>query len=184
MQNNSLIWIDLETTGLDHTKESILEIAIIITDKDLNIIDNGIDLIIHQPDHILNTMQGWPKKQHKKSGLTEASRSSTITLQQAEKEALKLVRKYCKRGKGILCGNSLFLDKSFLWRYMPALLDYLHYRIIDVSTIKELVRRWYGEKYIPKKKQTHRAREDILESIEELKQYRRTVFKESAGASS
>lgn len=177
MKKDNLVWIDLEMTGLDPDKEAILEIALVITDKYLNIIDQGIDLVIHQPSSVVDAMSGWPKKQHQKSGLTEASRNSSISLREAEQAALQLVKKYCTKGKGMLCGNSLFFDKSFLRRYMPSFLGYLHYRVIDVSTIKELVRRWYGEKYIPQKKETHRAREDILESIAELKRYRNRFFK-------
>lgn len=176
MGRNNLVWIDLETTGLDHTQKAILEMAVVITDKNLKIIDPGINLVIHQPDTVLENMESWCQKQYTHSGLKEASRNSLLSLKEAEHAALRLVKKHCKKGQGLLCGNSVFLDKSFLWVHMPQLLEYLHYRIIDVSTVKELVRRWYGAKYLPKKKEKHRAREDILESIKELQRYREKVF--------
>lgn len=175
---DNLLWLDMEMTGLDPERERIIEIATIITDKDLNILGEGPDLVIHQSDKLLKAMDSWNKRQHGGSGLIEEIRRSRISEAHAEEATLKFVRRFCYKGKVPLCGNSIHHDRRFLIRYMPRLNRYLHYQHIDVSTIKGLVRRWYKRnKSIPKKKEAHRALADIRESIDELKFYRQTYFK-------
>ena len=177
----ALVWIDLETTGIDDRTSSILEIASIITDKDLNIVAEGPDLVIHQPDDILDTMDPWCIDQHGRSGLTDACRNDGVPLGVAEAETLRFVQGYCLKGKAPLCGNSIGFDRRFLMHHMPSLNNYLDYRNVDVSSIKELVLRW-----LPKaigeieKKSTHRALDDIRESIEELRIYKKHIFREAA----
>ncbi|XP_060586610.1 oligoribonuclease, mitochondrial-like isoform X2 [Ruditapes philippinarum] len=165
-------------SGLDVDKEHILEMACLVTDADLNIIAETEDLVIHQPDSVLDNMGEWCTKHHAESGLTEAVRNSKISLSDAEKEMLDFIREHTT-GKAPLAGNSIHMDKLFLAKYMPKFTDYLHYRMIDVSTIKELSRRWYTKEFsnAPKKQLSHRALDDIKESIEELKYYRMNVFK-------
>lgn len=174
-----LIWVDLEMTGLDVETCYILEIACLITDDKLNIIAEGPNLIIHQSDDILENMNKWCKDQHGRSGLTEQSRKSEVTLQAAEMAVLSFVRQHTPPGKCPLAGNSVHADKKFLEKFMPEFIKHLHYRIVDVSTIKELCRRWYPEEYKEglTKKATHRALEDIIESISELKYYKKSIFK-------
>ncbi|KAI2659667.1 Oligoribonuclease, mitochondrial [Labeo rohita] len=171
-----MVWVDLEMTGLDIEKDQIIEMACIVTDSDLNIIAEGPNLIINQPDELLDGMSDWCKEHHGKSGLTQAVRDSLITLQQAEYEFLSFI--FCN-SDFLESRNSVHADKKFLDKYMPQFMRHLHYRIIDVSTIKELSRRWYPEEYslAPQKKSSHRALEDIQESIKELKFYRANVFK-------
>jgi oligoribonuclease len=172
-----LVWIDLEMSGLEPDRCQILEIAAIITDGDLNIVAEGPDLVIHQPDEVLDAMDEWCTRQHGNSGLTAAVKASTVALAEAEAQVLGLVRAYCPPGKSPLCGNSIGHDRRFLIRYMPALAGYLSYRNIDVSSIKELVRRWYPTVSAPAKRETHRALDDIRESIAELRFYREHVFR-------
>ncbi|XP_039531519.1 small fragment nuclease [Pimephales promelas] len=174
-----MVWVDLEMTGLDIEKDRIIEMACIVTDSDLNIIAEGPNLIINQPDDLLDGMSDWCKEHHGKSGLTQAVRDSHMTLQQAEYEFLSFVRQHTPPGQCPLAGNSVHADKRFLDKFMPQFMRHLHYRIIDVSTIKELSRRWYPEDYAlaPQKAASHRALEDIQESIKELKFYRANVFK-------
>ncbi|KAA0704211.1 Oligoribonuclease, mitochondrial [Triplophysa tibetana] len=174
-----MVWVDLEMTGLDIDKDHIIEMACIITDPDLNIIAEGPNLIINQPDELLDGMSDWCKEHHGESGLTRAVKDSDITLQQAEYEFLSFIRQHTPPGQCPLAGNSVHADKKFLDKYMSQFMRHLHYRIIDVSTIKELCRRWYPEEYklTPHKKGSHRALEDIQESIRELKFYRANVFK-------
>ncbi|KAM9348815.1 small fragment nuclease [Symphorus nematophorus] len=176
-----MVWVDLEMTGLDIDKDQIIEMACLITDSDLNILAEGPNLIINQPDELLDGMSEWCKEHHGKSGLTQAVRDSKITLEQAEYEFLSFVRQHTPPGQCPLAGNSVHADKRFLDKYMPQFMYHLHYRIIDVSTIKELCRRWFPEEYrmVPHKKATHRALEDIRESIKELQYYRTNVFKAS-----
>lgn len=176
---NRIVWMDLEMTGLDTAKDHILEAAVLITDADLEIVAEGPNLIIHQPDSILDAMGEWCKKTHGESGLTEASRQSKISVQVAQEIILDFVSKHTNIGECPLAGNSIGEDKRFLNVYMPKLINHFHYRIIDVSTIKELCRRWYPDvlKQAPRKKLTHRALEDIKESIAELKYYRGNLFK-------
>ena len=172
----NLVWIDLEMTGLDPETDHILEIASLVTDGDLNIIAEGPEIIIHQPEEIIAGMNEWCVKQHGESGLTEKVRSSTISLEEAEKQTLKFIKKHTGRTKVPLCGNSIGQDRMFLLRYMPKITDHLHYRMVDVSSIKEVGLRWYPtmEKFY--KKATHRAMDDIRESVAELKFYRERLF--------
>ncbi|KAL0830376.1 hypothetical protein ABMA28_002562 [Loxostege sticticalis] len=174
-----IVWVDLEMTGLDIDKDHILEIACLVTDADLNVVATGPNLVIHQPDSILDNMNSWCVAQHGESGLTEASRKSPISITEAEKKVMEFVTSHVPEKKCPLGGNSVYMDRLFLRKYMPNLDSYLHYRIIDVSTIKELARRWFQKEYssIPKKKFQHRSVDDILESIEELKYYRNNIFK-------
>ncbi|XP_060764395.1 small fragment nuclease [Neoarius graeffei] len=174
-----MVWVDLEMTGLDIEKDEIIEMACIITDSDLNIVAEGPNLIINQPDSLLDSMSDWCKEHHGKSGLTQAVRDSKISLQQAEYEFLSFIRQHTPPGQCPLAGNSVHADKKFLDKYMPQFMRHLHYRIIDVSTVKELCRRWFPDmyKHAPQKKASHRALDDIQESIKELKFYRATVFK-------
>ncbi|KAM4545655.1 small fragment nuclease [Odontesthes bonariensis] len=176
-----MVWVDLEMTGLDIEKDQIIEMACIITDSNLNILAEGPNLIIKQPDELLDGMSEWCKEHHGKSGLTQAVRDSTITLEQAEYEFLSFVRQHTPPGQCPLAGNSVHADKRFLDKFMPQFMYHLHYRIIDVSTIKELSRRWFPAEYKmgPHKKGTHRALDDIQESIKELRYYRANVFKAS-----
>ncbi|KAF7655721.1 hypothetical protein LDENG_00052010 [Lucifuga dentata] len=174
-----MVWVDLEMTGLDIEKDEIIEMACIITDSELNIVAEGPNLIINQSDKLLDGMSDWCKEHHGKSGLTQAVRDSKITLQQAEYEFLSFIRQHTPPGLCPLAGNSVHADKRFLEKYMPQFTRHLHYRIIDVSTIKELCRRWFPEEYkmAPQKKASHRALVDIRESIRELQFYRVNVFK-------
>ncbi|XP_027286117.2 oligoribonuclease, mitochondrial isoform X2 [Cricetulus griseus] len=174
-----MVWVDLEMTGLDIEKDQIIEMACLITDSDLNILAEGPNLIIKQPDELMDSMSDWCKEHHGKSGLTKAVKESTTTLQQAEYEFLSFVRQQTPPGLCPLAGNSVHADKKFLDKYMPQFMKHLHYRIIDVSTVKELCRRWYPEDYefAPKKAASHRVLDDISESIKELQFYRNNIFK-------
>ncbi|XP_023680422.1 small fragment nuclease [Paramormyrops kingsleyae] len=174
-----LVWVDLEMTGLDIEKDKIIEMACIITDSDMNVLAEGPNLIINQSDELLDSMSDWCKEHHGKSGLTQAVRDSKISLQQAEYEFLSFVRQHTPPGHCPLAGNSVHADKKFLDKYMPQFMHHLHYRIIDVSTIKELCRRWFPIEYklAPQKKASHRALDDIQESIKELQYYKANVFK-------
>ncbi|XP_030020465.2 probable oligoribonuclease [Manduca sexta] len=174
-----IVWVDLEMTGLDIEKDHILEIACLITDADLNIVATGPDLIIHQPDDILNGMGPWCVAQHGESGLTEASRKSKVTVADAEKQVLEFVSAHAPEKKCPLGGNSVYMDRLFISKFMPELNNYLHYRVIDVSTIKELARRWYQKEFsnMPQKKFEHRSMNDILESVQELKYFKENIFK-------
>ena len=174
-----LVWLDLETTGIDDRSGTILEIATIVTDKDQNVIEEGPNLVIHQPDDVLANMDPWCVEQHGTSGLTEASKRSDISTAQAERATLAFVRTHCLRGRAPLCGNSIGFDRRFIIHHMPRLNAYLNYRNVDVSTLKELVNRWYpGVVKKLEKESTHRALDDIRESIEELRRYRRAVFRD------
>ncbi len=177
-KSNHLVWIDLEMTGLDPKKCTVLEIGCVITDSELNVIEEAPAIAVHHSDKVLGGMEAWSRFHHKKSGLTDACRASKISLKKAEEIILKLIKTYCKEKSAPLCGNTIWQDRRFLVKYMPRLESYLHYRVIDVSSVKELVERWYSlDHKMPRhKKQTHRVREDILESIEELRHYRKKVF--------
>jgi len=174
----NLVWIDLEMTGLIPESDVILEAAVIITNSDLEPIGEELSLVIHQPREILNTMNNWCQEQHTKSGLINAVESSTITLEEAEQEILVLLDTYCVRQKAIICGNSIFQDRAFIHRWMPRIDAFLNYRIVDVSSIREVIARWFaGDKNVFFKKQdTHRALSDIRESIAELQHYRTHFF--------
>lgn len=172
--DDNLAWIDLEMTGLDPEKDRILEIATIVTSPDLNEVAEGPTFIIKQDDALLDSMGEWVKNQHEKSGLTEAVRNSTVSENEAVTATLEFFLKYLNPGKSPMCGNTVSHDRKFLERYMPELANFFHYRHVDVSTIKELARRWKPEvvKMQPQKDTTHRALDDIRESIAELKYYR------------
>ena len=174
-----LVWIDLEMSGLDPDRERIIEAAVLITDASLEIVAEGPEIVVHQPDSVLGAMDEWNTKHHGESGLTERVRASTVSEAEAEQQRLEVVAAHCQKRAAPLCGNSVHQDRRFLSRYMPKLDAYLHYRIIDVSTVKELARRWYPETYakVPKKTGRHRALDDIKESIEELRWYRQHVFR-------
>lgn len=165
-------------TGLDIERDTILEIACIITDSKLNIVAEGPNLIINTPEDKLNAMNEWCINQHGKTGLTEAAKNSSISLQQAEDNIMDFVQSHVMKSHSPLAGNSVYMDRLFLKKYMPKLDDYLHYRIIDTSTVKELCRRWNKEMYktAPKKEYSHRALNDIRESISELKFYKENFF--------
>ena len=174
-----LVWVDCEMTGLDTTVDTLLEVAVLITDEDLGIVAEGPNIVIHHPEEVLKSMNEWCIEHHAKSGLTKMVRDSTIGLEEAEDKILSFVKQWIPEKKCPLAGNSVGQDAKFLKKYMPKFMDHLHYRIVDVSTIKELSRRWYPEEYAmaPKKKMSHRALDDIKESIEELKYYKARVFK-------
>ncbi|MCY4143126.1 MAG: oligoribonuclease [Gammaproteobacteria bacterium] len=171
--HSNLTWIDLEMTGLDPDQDVILEIATIVTDSNLNVLDEGMSVVVAQSEECLARMDDWNLEHHTASGLLDRVRSSESSLEEAEAVTLDLVSRHSKKGESPLCGNSVWQDRRFLKHYMPTLEDYLHYRIIDVSSLKELVRRWappiYKELH---KAQKHRALEDIKESIAELRLYR------------
>lgn len=179
---NVLVWMDLEMTGLDHMSDVIVEIATIITDDDLNIVAEGPDLVIHQPDDVLNKMNEVVMKMHTDSGLLEQISSSTLTLEEAGRQTLEFIKEHCPAAGTVpLCGNSIGTDRRFLARYLPEIENYLHYRSVDVSSIKELVRRWYPEANArrPWKPNSHRALDDIKESVAELQHYQQVVFRSS-----
>lgn len=170
---NALVWIDLEMTGLDTNADTIIEIATVVSDSELNIIAEGPVLAIHQPEAVLSGMDEWNKRTHGASGLIDRVRASAYTLVQAEKETLAFVQAHVPKNKSPLCGNSICQDRRFLSRLMPELEGWLHYRNLDVSSLKELARRWKPEVYAGfEKKNTHKALDDILESIAELRYYR------------
>lgn len=172
-----LIWIDLEMTGLDPKKNTIIEIATVVTDQQLNIVAEGPVLAIHQPDEALAMMDEWCVNQHGKSGLTERVRQSDVTLGQAEQQTLTFLNAYVPPNTSPMCGNSICQDRRFLYHYMPELERFFHYRQLDVSTIKELCQRWQPE--IAKgfsKESTHLALNDIFDSIAELKYYRKNFL--------
>ncbi|MBI4385790.1 MAG: oligoribonuclease [Elusimicrobia bacterium] len=174
----NLVWMDLEMTGLDPEKDTILEIATVITDSTLKIVEEGPCLAIHQSDEVLAAMDPWCVEHHGSSGLTRRVRESSVTMEQAQEQTLQFIRRYCLEKTSPLCGSSVHQDRRFLVRYMPRINDYLHYRIIDVSTVKEIVMRWYpfGEKP-PSKAKNHLAMGDVKESISELVFYRDRYFK-------
>ncbi|KAI8367598.1 ribonuclease H-like domain-containing protein [Radiomyces spectabilis] len=177
MINNPLVWIDCEMTGLDIEKDHLIEIAVLITDGDLNIQAEGPELIIHQSKETMDAMNDWCKEHHGASGLTDAVLKSTVTVEDAEKQVLAFLKEHIPASQAPLAGNSVHADKRFLEKEMPDLVRYLHYRIVDVSTIKELTKRWYPDVASGLvKKGAHRALDDIKESIDELKYYRQHVF--------
>jgi oligoribonuclease len=172
-----LVWVDLEMTGLDPEACRIVEIATVVTDSDLTVLAEGPSLVIRPPDEALARMSDFVRALHQKSGLYERILASTTTIAEAEAATLAFLTQHCEKGTSLLCGNSVWKDRAFLEREMPAVVGLLHYRMIDVSTLKELVRRWYPARYLaPKKKEAHRALDDIRESIEELAHYRARVF--------
>lgn len=176
-KKSNLIWIDLEMSGLNPDINEILEIATIVTDKDLNIIAEGPSLVVHQPESVLDHMDEWCTTHHGASGLTERVRKSEISLQQAEEQTLAFMKQWVEPGVSPLCGNSIWQDRRFLIKYMPTIDAFCHYRNIDVSTLKELTARWKPEVLEGVvKKGSHRALDDIIESIEELQYYRKSIL--------
>jgi oligoribonuclease len=174
---NNLIWIDLEMTGLDPEKERIIEMAAIVTDSQLNTLAESPVFAIHQSEELINAMDNWNTKQHHSSGLIERVRASAITEEEAEVGMLEFLKEYVPAGKSPMCGNSVYQDRRFLFRYMPQLESYFHYRLLDVSTLKELAHRWAPEIYNGLNKESkHLALWDIRDSIEELKYYRQHLF--------
>ena len=175
---DNLVWIDLEMTGLEPDVDTILEIAIIVTNSNLEIIAEDQTHFIHHSQARFEDMNDWCKEQHTKSGLWEKVLSSETSIEQAENAILEFLKPHTKTRKNVLCGNSIHQDRRFIHKYMKKLDEHLHYRMIDVSTVKELAKRWYPdsvEKY--DKKGSHRAHDDIIESIEELKFQRQHYFK-------
>ncbi|HHQ2631024.1 oligoribonuclease [Pseudomonas aeruginosa] len=174
MQNpQNLIWIDLEMTGLDPDRDVIIEMATIVTDSDLNTLAEGPVIAIHQPEEILAGMDEWNTRQHGQSGLTQRVRESTVSMAEAEAQTLAFLEQWVPRRSSPICGNSICQDRRFLYRHMPRLEGYFHYRNLDVSTLKELAARWAPQvRESFKKGNTHLALDDIRESIAELRHYR------------
>jgi oligoribonuclease len=174
-----LVWIDLEMTGLDVRRHTIVEIAVLITGSDLAVRPGEYAAAIKTSETALRRSSRAARTMHRRSGLMDRIRSSSTTMRQAERGALALIRRHCRKGEGLLAGNSIATDRRFLRRYMPRLEAYLHYRMIDVTTIKELARRWFPARKPFRKKGAHTAMSDIRESIAELEHYRRTIFRKS-----
>ncbi|ACY50415.1 oligoribonuclease [Vibrio diabolicus] len=176
--DQNLIWVDLEMTGLDPETHKIIEIASIVTDSELNILAEGPVLAIHQPEEELAKMDDWCTNTHTASGLVERVRNSKISEQDAVAQTIEFLEKWVPKGASPICGNSIGQDRRFLYKHMPELEEFFHYRYVDVSTLKELARRWQPEVLNGFTKQgTHLALDDIRESIAELKYYRGTIFK-------
>ena len=179
-----LVWIDCEMTGLDPAVDVLVEIAVVVTDSELTLLDDGLDLLIATDPAKLAGMEEVVREMHSTSGLLEALAGATLTVEEAEQQVLDYVQRWVpERRKAPLCGNSIATDRTFITRYMPKLDDHLHYRMIDVSSIKELARRWYPRAYFnaPAKNGGHRALADIVDSITELRYYRAAVFVPAPG---
>ncbi len=173
----NLIWIDLEMTGLDTENDVIIEIATLVTDKDLNTLAEGPVLAIHQPEEVMAAMDEWNTRQHGKSGLTERVLSSATTMAEAEQQTLEFLARYLDAGTSPMCGNSICQDRRFMARQMPKLEAFFHYRNLDVSTVKEIARRWQPELLRGfSKRASHLAMDDIKDSIAELAYYRQVFF--------
>ncbi len=175
---SAIVWLDMEMTGLAPETERILEVAVLVTDGELNVIAEGPNLVLHQSEEVLKAMDEWNTTHHGQSGLLTRVRESTVDEAQASAALLDFLGEHTKKKKAPLAGNSIHQDRRFLARYLPEVEDWLHYRNVDVSTLKELARRWYPKQYSarPAKKGSHRAMDDLLESIAELKYYREAVF--------
>jgi oligoribonuclease len=177
LNSENLIWIDLEMTGLDPLNDRIIEIATIVTDKDLKILDEGPSIVVHQNDEYLDGMDDWCTTQHGKSGLTQRVRNSSVSEATAEAVTIAFLQKYVPQGRSPMCGNTICQDRRFLARWMPELEEFFHYRNLDVSTLKELARRWSPEiAHGFNKESSHLAMDDIRDSIDELKYYRKTIL--------
>lgn len=176
-KNNRLIWIDLEMTGLDPATDKILEIATIVTDDELNIIAEGPNLIVHQSNEVLAGMNDWCQIQHNKTGLVKAVQESEVSQEEAEELTLQFLQEHCDENSTAMCGNSVWQDKLFLQQHMPDLAKFFHYRILDVSSIKLVINRWTKKYKLFRKIESHRALDDIKESIGELKFYKANFFK-------
>jgi oligoribonuclease len=182
--SEALVWIDCEMTGLNPAVDVLVEVAVVITDSELNIFDDGLDLLIKTDPAKLASMEEVVLEMHKTSGLLEALAGATLTVEDVETRLLDYIKRWVPdRRKSPLCGNSIATDRTFIARYMPRLDDHLHYRMIDVSSIKELARRWYPKAYFnaPVKTGGHRALADIIDSINELRYYRAAVFVPAPG---
>lgn len=174
----NLFWMDLEMTGLDPETDTIMEIATIVTDGELKTLAEGPVFVIHHTRKQLESMDPWCIKHHGESGLSQRCLESSTTLEEAEEATLKFAREYCPEKQVPLCGNSIHQDRRFLVRHMPRLSDFLHYRMVDVSSVKEIVERWYPNEYQKFKKMgNHEAHGDVLESIAELAEYRKAFFR-------
>ena len=183
-KDNRIVWVDLEMTGLDPSRHVIVEVAALVTDAELNIIDEGVDLVVHATDAELAEMDDFVTQMHSDNGLLDDIKASTVSLAEAEDAVLGLVEKHCDPAHPApLAGNSIATDRAFIKAQMPRLDAALHYRMIDVSTVKELARRWFPKAYFnqPAKGMAHRALADIVESIRELDYYRRSVFVPAPG---
>jgi len=177
LNDDNVIWIDLEMTGLDPKSDLMIEMATIITDKNLNVLDEGPSIVIHQSDEAMGNMDEWCTNQHGKSGLTDRVHNSAISEETAENLTLAFLKQYVRPRKSPMCGNSICQDRRFLARYMPQLEDFFHYRNLDVSTLKELTSRWAPErKMVYTKESSHLAMDDIKDSIDELKHYRENIL--------
>jgi oligoribonuclease len=175
---SNLIWIDLEMTGLDHKKDQIIEIATVVTDANLNKLAEGPVIAIKTEQHYLDGMDEWCTTHHGNSGLTQRIIESNVTMQQAELETIEFLKQYVPKGKSPMCGNSICQDRRFMIEQMPVLEAFFHYRNLDVSTLKELAKRWAPTVYSSHKKRgAHLALDDIYESIDELKHYQNYLFK-------
>jgi len=173
-----LVWLDMEMTGLDPEKERIIEVAVVVTEPDLTVVAEGPVIVVHQPDSLLDAMDSWNTATHGRSGLTDKVRASTVSEAQAEEELIAFLSKHVGAGKSPLCGNSIGQDRRFMVRYMPKLEAFFHYRNLDVSTLKELAKRWRPDVYKGfDKKSRHEALADIYESIAELAYYREHFLK-------
>jgi oligoribonuclease len=169
----NLVWVDMEMTGLDPDRDRVIEIAAIVTDPNLNVLAEGPVFVIHQPDEVLDGMDAWNKGTHGRSGLIDRVKASTVTEEQASAEMVAFLKQFVPAGKSPMCGNSICQDRRFMARHMPTLEAFFHYRNVDVSTLKELCRRWRPELIAGfKKHQLHTALADIRESVEELRYYR------------
>lgn len=176
-RSDNLVWIDLEMSGLDPEEDVILEIATIVTNPNLEIIEEGPSLVIAQPREVLDAMDEWNRRHHGESGLIDRVLQSELSCHDAELRTLEFLRRHTEEGRAPLCGNTIGQDRRFLYKYMPQLSSWLHYRSVDVSSIKELVSRWYPEEMrAPVKRSTHRALDDIRGSIQELCWYRDYIF--------
>jgi len=181
-QNNThLVWIDMEMSGLNPDTDSVLEVALVVTDKDLNLVEEGPVLVLHQPDAVLDAMDNWNKGTHGKSGLIDKVKASTLTAADVQLQLIEFMKLHVPARTSPMCGNSICQDRRFMARHLPDLEAYFHYRNLDVSTLKELARRWRPElKDGFKKANSHTALADIQESIEELKYYREHFIKMTA----
>jgi oligoribonuclease len=185
--NDRLVWIDCEMTGLDLQRDALIEIACLVTDGELNVLGDGVDIVIHADESALAAMPDVVRDMHARSGLTEEVRKATVSVPEAERRVLDYIREHVPEPRTVpLAGNSIATDRGFIARDMPELDAHLHYRMVDVSSIKELCRRWYPRIFFakPEKGMAHRALADIEESIRELSFYRRTMFVPDPGPSS
>ncbi|RLB52527.1 MAG: oligoribonuclease [Deltaproteobacteria bacterium] len=179
-KDERLVWMDLEMTGLDADKERIIEIAVLVTEGDLTLVAEGPDLVIHQSDELLGAMDEWNTTHHGDSGLTDKVKASELDDEAAETLIIDFLRKHCVAKRAVLAGNSIHQDRRFIRKYMPRLDAFLHYRQVDVSSVKELGRRWYPKAMAksPRKNESHRAMDDIRESLAELAYYRAAIFRQ------